>query len=258
MPAALLLLLAWPGGPGAAQALPEHRGAVTDLAAFLAPQEKQALEGRLRSWNEGSGNALAVLTVPDLGGRDLESYANQVARSWKLGTAGKNNGILLLVAAKEHKIRIEVGDDLQGDLTDLVSGRIIDLIMVPEFRAGRPGAGIRRGAEAVMAAAGGDFSAIPVRQVSHRQGAAAGGILGSLFGLFLLLMVLGGIGRGRGGRGGGLGGPLTWLFLGSMMGRGLGNRGFGGGGFGGGGFGGGFGGFGGGGGFSGGGASGGW
>ncbi len=246
------LLLA---APAAAQELPRPDGWVTDLAGYLSAAEEAQLEETLNRYRLGSsGNAVAVLTVPDLGGRDIESFSIAVAREWELGEEGVDNGVLITVAKADRKLRIEVGRGLEGELTDLVAGRIVDLVMLPEFRAGRPSSGIRRGVDAVLAAAGGDLSAIPERR-------SGGDEVGAFFTLpFLILFLLIMIGGGRGGRGGGSS-PLLWFLVGNALGGGRHRGGFGGGGFGGGsgfGGGGGFGGFGGGGGFSGGGASGGW
>ncbi|KAA3609606.1 MAG: TPM domain-containing protein [Planctomycetota bacterium] len=235
------------------------------MAGYLSASEERALEERLEAYSRGSsGNEVAVLTVQTLGNRPLEDFAIDVARAWGLGKQGQDNGVLLLVAKKERSLRIEVGNGLEGVLTDLVSGRIVDLVMIPEFRGGRPAAGIRLGAEAITQAAGGDFSRIPERSSGRRNKKASGflGIPVVLIVLFLIIASRRGRG-GRGGRGGGMHG-LFWLLMamnsGSRRSGGFGGgSGFGAGGFGGGGFGGGgFGGFGGGGGFSGGGASGGW
>lgn len=234
---------------------PAHDGWVTDDAGLLSAAEERDLSRRLAAYQEQSGTDVAVLTVESLGGRPLEDYAIDAAREWGLGGEGVDDGVLILVARDERKIRIEVGSGIEGELTDLVSGRIIDLVMVPEFRAGRYGEGIRKGAELVVAALGGDLSGVPEPPQGGRRG--VGSIFGAVFFLLFMLMAVAGSRRGGSGRGGG-GGFLTGMLLGSAMGSswrgGVHTGGFGGGGFGGGGFGG----FGGGGGFSGGGASGGW
>jgi len=220
--------------------LPANDGWVTDLAGFLSPQQEQALETLMESYRQGSGDEIALLTVPDLGGRSLERYALEVSRDWGLGEKGKNNGALLLVAKKERKIRIEVGRGLEGSVTDSISGRIIRDAIAPEFKRGRIYDGLRAGVEALHAAAGGDYSKIPQQRGSRSRGGL--GLLPLLF-IFFILSNLFGRRRGRGGF-------LGALLLGSAMSRGRHSSGWHGSG--------GFGGFGGGGGFSGGGASGGW
>jgi uncharacterized protein len=226
----------------AASPLPAHDGWVTDLADLLSPQQEQALEGLMESYRQGSGQEIALLTVPDLGGRSLENYALEVSRDWGLGQEGKNDGALLLVAQKERKIRIEVGRGLEGTITDSISGRIIRDAIAPEFKQGRPYDGLRAGIEALHAAAGGDYSKIPEQRGRRSRGGL--GLLPLLFIFFVLPRLF-----GRRGGGGLLGG----LLLGSAISRGRHSSGWHGGGGGGG-----FSGFGGGGGFSGGGASGSW
>jgi uncharacterized protein len=232
------LLLTAPAG--AQDAIPKNDGWVTDLAGFLTPSEEQALETLMESYKTGSTNEIALLTVPSLEGRSIERFALEVARAWKMGTREKNNAALLVVSREDQKIRIEVGRGLEGNLTDSISGRIIRDVIVPEMQAGRYYEGLRRGIEAMHAAAGGDYGKIPVRSRGGSRGTGIVGLLPFLFFFFLLAS------RRR------RGGILPWLLMGSMMRSGRSSSG----GFGGGG--GGFGGFGGGGGFSGGGASGGW
>jgi len=231
-----------------AATVPKNDGWVTDLANFLTPQQEQSLEALMESYRQGSGNEIALLTVPTLGGESLEQFSLEVARQWGLGQKDKNNGALLLIARGERKIRIEVGRGLEGNVTDSISGRIIRGVITPAFKKGRYYEGIRAGIEALHAAAGGDYGKIPQDRSRSRGGL---GLLPLLFIIFIFSGIL-----RRGGRGGCstlLGGYL----LGSMLGGGRYGRSSGwggGGGFGGGGFGG----FGGGGGFSGGGASGSW
>jgi len=236
----------------AAQDIPANDGWVTDQAGVLNRQQEASLEALMESYQTGSGQDVAVLIVADLGGRALEPFALEVARTWKLGNAETNEGALLLIAVAERKVRIEVGRGLEGNVPDIVAGRIISDVIRPHFKAGNYYTGIDQGVRAIHAAAGGDYGPIQrTRGGRSRSGSALG-----LFPLILFFLILGGLGRG-GRHGGGRSGGWFWplLMLSSMGGRG--HYGGGGGGFGGGG-GGGFGGFGGGGGFSGGGASGGW
>ncbi len=193
---AVVLALGPAATAGAQQPVPEPRGMVTDLAAFLEPGERQELEDLLRRYREGEGHEVAVLTVPELGGEPIEDFAIRVARSWGLGRQGEDDGVLLVVARAERRIRIEVGDELEGTLTDLLAGRIIDQLMVPEFRAGRPAAGIRRGVEGVLAVLGGNPAAIPAGPERRPRG---GGMIvfQVLFTLLLLLLLLAGSRRTR-------------------------------------------------------------
>lgn len=243
-----LMAVALAGAPVLAEeAIPPNDGWVTDLAGFLEPQQEQSLEQLMESYKVGSSNEIALLTVPTLGGRSLEQYALETARTWGMGEQGKNNAALLLVAREERKIRIEVGRGLEGNLTDSISGRIIRNVISPRFKRGEYYEGLRDGIVAMHAAAGGDYGSIP-------RDRGSSGSKFNLFYLFFVLFVIMNLLRGaRGGRGG-RGGLLPWLILGGLAsGRGhRGSSGWHGGSSGG------FGGFGGGGGFSGGGSSGGW
>ncbi|HEX6883500.1 MAG TPA: TPM domain-containing protein [Planctomycetota bacterium] len=230
--------------------VPAVDGWVVDRAGILSEAEERELETLAESYRTGSGHEVALLTVPDLGGRSIEELALATARAWKIGDRETSSGALLVVALEERALRIEVGRGLEGTLTDATCGRIIRDVLVPGLRAGRTYAALRAGIEAIHAAAGGDYGPL-----ERARGAPEVPELFALaFGVLFLLVVLGVMRRvHRGLRGGD--GALPWI-LASQLGRSHGGGGFGS--FSGGGSSGGFGGFGGGGGFSGGGASGRW
>jgi uncharacterized protein len=234
--------------------VPRNDGWVTDLAGLLKPDQERALEALCESYRAGTKHDVAVLTVPDLGGQPLERFALEVARDWKLGQVGVDDGALLLVSKNDRKIRIEVLRGLEHVLTDSISGRIIRDEIAPHFKSGDFYGGLRAGLEAMHAAIGGEYGrTAPVRARQHRE---VGQI--ALSGIVMVVFILIAISRSRR-RGGGVPWWIGPLILGNM-GRSRGGS-WGGGGFGGGGRGGGFGGFGGfggGGGARGGGASGGW
>ena len=104
---------------------PPLSGPVTDLAGVLAPADKARIEGKLRALKGTSGPQLAVLILPSLGGETVEDVAYATAKSWKLGDAVRDDGVLLLVATGERKIRIETGKGVGGALPDLAANRII-------------------------------------------------------------------------------------------------------------------------------------
>jgi uncharacterized protein len=244
------------------QAIPHNDGWVTDTARLLSPAEEQSLETLMESYRQGSGHDVALLTVASLHGEPIEEFALRVFREWKLGALGKNDGALLVVAAQDREMRIEVGRGLEGELPDAICGRIIDDVLTPRFQKGDFPGGLRAGVEALQRAAGGDYAALPKPGRAHPHGGA--GFLPIFVIVFIIVGIVARRRRygGGGGFGGGGGSIWPWIFVAnSMMGssrrRGGGFGGFGGGGFGGGG-GGGFSGFGGGGGASGGGASGRW
>ena len=109
----------------AAANFPALTGRVVDTAHILSPVTIADLERKLADLEQKSGIQLVVATVPSLEGQEIEPYANELFRAWKLGEAKKNNGVLLLVAPKEQRVRIEVGYGLEGTLTDAVSSVII-------------------------------------------------------------------------------------------------------------------------------------
>jgi uncharacterized protein len=96
---------------------------VVDQAGVIPASTRDVLETKLRELEDKSGIQLVVATVNSLQGSDIETFANQLFRAWKLGEAKKNNGVLLLIAPGERKVRIEVGYGLEGTLTDALSQR---------------------------------------------------------------------------------------------------------------------------------------
>jgi uncharacterized protein len=107
---------------------------VVDQANVMSAESRSAVEVKSKDVEGKSGIQLVVATVKSLQGSDIETYANQLFRFWKLGEAKKNNGVLLLVAPTEHKVRIEVGYGLEGTLTDALSSVIISSVIVPRFK----------------------------------------------------------------------------------------------------------------------------
>ena len=140
--------------PAAAREVPALRGRVTDEAGVLAPDELRELDRRLAAYEQSTGRQLAVLVVRSLEGDPLEDFSIRVVEAWQLGRKGKDDGILVLLAMDERKARIEVGYGLEGEVTDLVSARIIHDVMRPYLVQGRPGAALLAGVDAIIAAAG--------------------------------------------------------------------------------------------------------
>jgi len=129
---------------------PALSGRVVDQANVMAAQSRGELETKLKDLEDKSGIQLVVATVKSLQGTDVETYANGLFRAWKLGQAQKNNGVLLLVAPAEHKVRIEVGYGLEGTLTDALSSVIIAGAIIPRFKAGDFPGGIERGVDGII------------------------------------------------------------------------------------------------------------
>jgi len=135
---------------------PPLTGRVVDQAGIMTAQSRSELESKLKTLEDKSSIQLVVATVRSLEGSDIETYANQLFRNWRLGEAKKNNGVLLVVAPNEHKVRIEVGYGLEGTLTDALSSVIISSAIVPRFKAGDFSGGIERGVDGIISVLSGD------------------------------------------------------------------------------------------------------
>jgi len=135
---------------------PALTGRVVDQAGVMSADSRSAVETKLKDLEDKSGIQLVVATVKSLQGSDIETYANQLFRTWKLGQAQKNNGVLLLVAPAEHKVRIEVGYGLEGTLTDALSSVIISSAIVPRFKSNDYSGGIERGVDGIISVLNGD------------------------------------------------------------------------------------------------------
>src|SRR6202451_3094511 len=135
---------------------PQLTGRVVDQAGVMSADSRSALETKLKDLEDKSSIQLVVATVKSLQGSDIETYANELFRAWKLGQAQKNNGVLLLVAPNEHKVRIEVGYGLEGTLTDALSSVIISTAIIPQFKSGDFSGGIARGVDGIISVLNGD------------------------------------------------------------------------------------------------------
>ncbi len=139
--------------------VPKLQGHVNDYANMISAETKTLIEEQLKSLEQSDSTQIFVLTVPSLEGESIEEFAIKVFDVWKAGQKNKDNGVLLIAAQKERKLRIEVGRGLEGRLTDLVSGRIIDNVMVPKFREGDYNGGFIAGISALVQATKGEYTA---------------------------------------------------------------------------------------------------
>ena len=221
---------------------PPLTGRVVDQANIMTAQSRTDLEAKLKELEDKSSIQLVVATVKSLQGSDVETYANGLFRSWKLGEAKKNNGALLLIAPAEHKVRIEVGYGLEGTLTDALSSVIISSAIIPRFKTGDFSGGIERGVDGIVSVLSGDTAdwQPKVRVRSDDTSSVIDDLLVPLLPMLIFFLIWYLIGSATGSRSrrairqGGrtiiIGGP-TW---GSGWGGGIGRGGIGGGGFGGG------------------------
>ena len=249
--AGVLLAIAVPAH--AASTFPPFSQPVVDAAGVVPSATEQQIDAELLDYQTRSGNQIAVAVVKTTGNQSIENYAIDLARSWGVGQKDKDTGIVLVIANDDRKVRIEVGRGLEGDVTDLQSGRIISERLLLLLKRGDVAGAVLQGTHAIRIELGDtQVAALPPALAPGKgSGRGIGGWLyiGVLLG-FGALAVIGNRRRGGPGGRGGLGNAIVWgaaLAAFGGMGGGMGGR-RGGGGFGGGG----------GGGFGGGGASGDW
>ena len=254
--ALLLALFALIAAPLAAQDFPALTGRVVDAADIIPPDVEAQLTAKLEALESQSQRQIVVATVPDLQGYDISDYGYQLGRAWGIGDAERNDGIILLVAPNDRKVRIEVGYGLEGYMTDALSSLIIQNQIIPQFKAGNMPAGIVAGTDSIIS----QLQLPPEEAARIAQEASArdqdsGFPIGALiwFGFIFFFFILPMLGGGKRRKHRSAAGNIILWEVGSAIARGAMSGGGGGGGWsGGGGF------SGGGGSFGGGGASGGW
>lgn len=227
--------------------IPSEQTSVYDYINLLTPTQKNALESKLIRYADSTSSQIVCVIIGSTNGEDISMLGAEWGQKWKIGQKGEDNGILIMLAKDDRKVDINTGYGIEYRITDLMSERIINRIIIPEFKNENYYAGLDKGSDAIFAALKGEFK--EDRDFGKKEGRHI-----PFFIIFIFIMIIIALIK-KGGKGGGRGGgSLLSMIVLSSLGRG----GFGGGGGsfggGGGGFGGGFGG----GGFGGGGASGGW
>ena len=240
---ALILFALFFVGPISAQdQLPAPRGYVNDFAGVLEASAESEMRQLAEAVERSTGAQLAVAVVESIEPYgSIEQYSVALAEAWGVGSGQENNGVLLLLAMKERRVRIEVGYGLEGAITDGTAGAILDNAVLPALQEGRYGQGLQRGMEALSAEIAEEYDVDlreygareQPRSVSSSRGGSGGSGLGRVVYLLLFLFFFGG-------------GRFFWPLLFLTGGRGVFGGGFGSGrpsggfsGFGGGGFGGG-------------------
>jgi uncharacterized protein len=221
------LVLAALGLAGSAHAqvpVPPLSARVTDLTQTLSVAEQQALEAKLTAFGQKMGGQFVVLMVPTTQPEPIETYSLRVAEAWKIGRKGQDNGLLLVVAKNDRKLRFEVGYGYEGVLPDVVARRIIGDDIAPKFREGKYAEGINAGVDRAIAVI--EKGEPPAPQPAPNRGAASalsfdpamlvllvfvvvpvvGGILKAIFGKVLGSVV-----------GGGVVGAAAWFVAGSLV-----------------------------------------
>lgn len=194
----------------------EHR--ITDLTQTLSADQQQALEAKLAAFEQQKGSQIAVLMLPTTAPEAIEQYSIRVVDAWKLGRQQQDDGVLLLIAKDDRKVRIEVGYGLEGAIPDIVAKRIVSEQIVPRFRQGDYYGGIDLAAESLIRLVAGEQLPAPAQRESKDSklwdslsvlliGAfVVGGILRAIFGKFVGGML-----------NGGLIGGVIWLFGGGVL-----------------------------------------
>ena len=159
----VILLVLASGPPALAQDIPPLTDRVVDTAGILPADVKSAMIAQLAAYEPKSSDQIVVATITTTGEWTIEHYANLIFRRWELGQAEDNNGVLLLVAVSDRKMRIEVGYGLEGVLTDAMSSLIINDTIVPEFRAGDFPGGIQKGVDDIISVLEGDAAGLQQR-----------------------------------------------------------------------------------------------
>jgi uncharacterized protein len=203
----------------AAVAIPPLQSRVTDLAGTLSGDQKAGLERTLAEFEKRKGAQIAVLIVPTTRPETVEQYAVRVQEAWKLGRKGVDDGLLLLIAKEDRKLRFEVGYGLEGVLPDAAAKRIIEQDITPRFKQGDFYGGIRAGLDRAMRTVEGEPLPAPRASTAAPQNLdlswfiyafffsiIGGGVLKAIFGRFL-----------GGGIAGGTVGVVLWLLAGSVL-----------------------------------------
>jgi uncharacterized protein len=190
--------------------VPRLQGYVNDYAGMISPSAKSRIEEGLRAFEQSDSTQIVILTIPSLEGEDIEQFGIKVGEAWKIGQKGKDNGAILIVSKQERKIRIEVGYGLEGRLTDLTAGRIIDLVIKPRFKQGDFDGGFIAGVSSLIDATRGEFRA--ERRLVHQRQRGVPPFLTIFLFFAIFTLILGSLSRVLGGLIAGIGLP-TFVHL---------------------------------------------
>ena len=215
------VLLAGFASAGAEVAVPPLKGRVTDLTGTLSAQQLRDLDSRLAAFERGKGSQVAVLMLPTTAPETIEEYSIRVADAWKIGRARVDDGVILVVAKNDRKLRVEVGRGLEGAIPDAVAKRVVSDVIAPHFRSADFYGGIAAGTDAVMKLIEGEGLPAP------KSGVIVNGVhrpinFQTIFLLFVALVATDAIFRRLFGRvigagiSGGIVGAIVWLVAGVL------------------------------------------
>ena len=161
---------------------------VSDFAKIYSAEENNLLEEKLVEYSDKTSTQIAVVAITSLGGYPIDDYAIKLANKWGVGQKEKNNGLMILIAAKEHKVFIASGYGMEGALNDGKLGSIIRAQMIPQFKNGNYYAGTNDGVDAIIAAAAGEY--VNDEQDNSRKKLSGRDLLIVLFLLSILILIL--------------------------------------------------------------------
>jgi uncharacterized protein len=199
-------------------AIPVLKTHITDLTQTLTTEEQSQLDAKLMAFEQQKGSQIAVLIVPTTQPEAIEQYSIRVVDVWKLGRKKVDDGILILVAKNDRKMRIEVGYGLEGAIPDLYAKRVIDEVIKPKFKQGDYYGGINSAVDTIIGMISGE-ALLPAMNPSASDNNSSSTTLGIIFlaiivGAILRLM-LGGFRAGL--ITGGITGLLMWVFSGALV-----------------------------------------
>jgi uncharacterized protein len=148
--------------------VPKLSAHVVDLTGTLTAAERERIDAKLRDFEARKGSQIAVLLVPTIGPEVIEDFAGRVTDAWQLGRKGVDDGVLFVIAKQERKMRIHTGRGVQGNLTDILSKRIVADIVAPKFRTGDFAAGIDEAVDAIMKAVEGESLPLPAKKPQRK------------------------------------------------------------------------------------------
>jgi uncharacterized protein len=207
--------------------VPKLDSPVVDTTGTLDAATRQSLESQALALQQRKGSQLQVLVVPTTRPEDIAQYAVRAFDQWKLGREGVDDGILLLVAKDDRRVRIEVGYGLEGAIPDATANRVIQEYLVPRFRAGDYAGGISEASGVLVGLVDGEPLPAPMVEPSRSRNGSGGGWLFALVAAFIIANISRGMFRGvptlgRGLIGSGLAGVAAWLISSALVVGGLG------------------------------------
>jgi uncharacterized protein len=170
--------------------VPALKGRVNDYGDMISPEAEKTIDRKLEAFEASDSTQVVILTVNSLEGDAMEDFTIRVAEKWKIGQAKKDNGVILFASKNDRRMRIEVGPGLEGVLTDLLAGRILDNVIRPKFKAGDFNGGFNDGIDAIISACRGEFKNDSRSKASHDEGPSGNFITILFIGFYFLIVII--------------------------------------------------------------------